>query len=218
MPPPQFFFGAMSPYAWIAAERIGSLLPDARWRPVLLGAVFKAHDRVSWGITERRAEGMSDCEARAAEYGLGPIRWPEPWPTSDLLIARAMTYAELHDRLKEFALIAMRLSFLEGAGLGEPATVLEAGRRAGIGEGELERGLSEQVTKDALRRSTDEALALGVIGVPTVAVGEQLFWGDDRLEEAVAAQTRLTGGPAPAPAPAPRREGDHAGGERSISS
>jgi 2-hydroxychromene-2-carboxylate isomerase len=212
MPPPQFIFGAMSPYSWLAAERIDRLLPDARWRGVLLGAVFKANDRVSWGITDQRTAGMSDCEARAADYGLGPFRWPDPWPTSDLLIARAMAYAELHDRLKEFALVAMRLSFLEGAGLSELPTVLEAGRRAGIGEDELERGLSEQVTKDALRSSTDEAIALGVIGVPTFAVGEQLFWGDDRLEEAVEAHARLTGGPAP------RGDGDQAGGERSISS
>ena len=80
----------MSPYSWFAAERIKQLLPEAQWRGVLAGAIFKANGRVSWGLTERRGEGIADCEARAAAHGLGPIRWPEPWPTSDLLIARAM--------------------------------------------------------------------------------------------------------------------------------
>jgi 2-hydroxychromene-2-carboxylate isomerase len=181
---PQFFLGAMSPYSWITAERIAQVLPHARWRGVLLGAVFKATDRVSWGLTERRAQGMADCEARAKTYGLGPIRWPEPWPTSDLLIARAMVFAESRDLLERFALSAMRLCFLEGRNLSEPDTVLTAGEQVGIDRAELEQALADQAIKDLLRAQTDEVLALGVFGVPTVVVGTELFWGDDRLEEA----------------------------------
>jgi 2-hydroxychromene-2-carboxylate isomerase len=188
MRPPQFFFGAMSPYSWFAAERIDQVMPDARWRGVLAGAIFKAHGRVSWGMTDRRAPGIADCEARAAAHGLGQIRWPKQWPTSDLLVARAMAHAETRGKLKAFALAAMRLSFLDGADLGELAAVLEAGRRSGIAEEEMQRALSEQSTKDALRRTTDEALALGVFGVPTVVVRDELFWGDDRLSDAVDAQ------------------------------
>ena len=196
----------MSPYSWFAAERIERLLPQARWQGVLAGAIFKQNGRTSWGLTERRARGIADCEARAATHGLGPIRWPEPWPTSDLLVARAMAFVarspthperaaahataaagEARDPLKAFALVAMRLAFLEGADLGELDAVLEAGRRTGIAEDELRGALAEQGVKDALRAATDEALALGVFGVPTVLIGEELFWGDDRLEEAVAA-------------------------------
>jgi len=214
MPPPQFFFGAMSPYSWFAAERIDQLIPEARWRGVLAGAIFKAHGRVSWGMTDRRAAGIGDCEARAAARGLGRIRWPEQWPTSDLLVARAMAYAETRGELKAFALAAMRLSFLEGADLGELAAVLEAGRRIGIGEDDMRRALREQAIKDALRSTTAEALALGLFGVPTVVVGSELFWGDDRLGDAADAH-----GPGRARAQARSASGaGHAGGERSISS
>lgn len=204
---PLFLFGAMSPYSWFAAERIERLLPAAHWRGVFAGAVFKASGRVSWGLTERREEGIADCRRRAAAHGLGPLRWPEPWPTSDLLIARAMTFAERAapaaqdatgdggggDRpgrggLKALALAAMRLAFLEGEDIGEQDVVLEAGRRAGIAAGELKSALSDAAVKDALRSATDEVLALGVIGVPTIVIGDELFWGDDRLEDAVAAQ------------------------------
>jgi 2-hydroxychromene-2-carboxylate isomerase len=188
---PQFFFGAMSPYSWLAAERIERLLPGARWRGVLAGALFKANDRVSWGLTERRSAGIADCEARAVGHGLGPIHWPEPWPTSDLLIARALTFADTHGLLKQLALGAMRLAFLDGADLGDLDAVLEAGRRAGIESAELEVALKDLAIKDALRDLTDEALTLGVFGVPTVAIGSELFWGDDRLEEAAAAQRLL---------------------------
>jgi 2-hydroxychromene-2-carboxylate isomerase len=198
---PLFFFGAMSPYSWFAAERIERLLPQAQWRGVLAGAIFKANGRVSWGLTEHRADGIEDCRARAIEHGLGPIRWPEPWPTSDLLIARAMAFVDRLapddagtgggggglGRLKPFALAAMRLAFLEGADLAVPEAVLEAGRRTGIDTHELQRALADPVIKDALRNTTDEVLALGVFGVPTIAVNEQLYWGDDRLEDAAAA-------------------------------
>lgn len=203
--PPSFFFGAMSPYSWFAAERIERLLPQARWHGVLAGAIFKQSGRVSWGLTERRAAGIADCEQRAAQHALGPIEWPDPWPTSDLLIARAMTFCERPtgagraaapdapgagsgDRLlRPFALAAMRLAFLEGADLGEADAVIEAGRRAGIDEHRLREALHDQRIKDALRVATDEALAAGIFGVPTVLVGAELFWGDDRLPDAATA-------------------------------
>jgi 2-hydroxychromene-2-carboxylate isomerase len=186
-PGPRFFFGAMSPYAWLSAERIDRVLPQARWRPLLLGAVFKVHGRVSWGMTAERAAGQAECQARAAGYGLGPIRWPDPWPTDDLLVARAMTYADMRGELKPFALTAMRLSFLEGADLAEPDTIREAARRTGIEPDEMQAAVADQTVKDRLRAVTDEALAAGVFGVPTVAVHGEVFWGDDRLEEAAAA-------------------------------
>ena len=65
--------------------------------------------------------------------------------------------------------------------------VLEAGRRTGIDAHKLEHALGDPVIKDALRATTGEVLAMGVFGVPTIAVGGQLFWGDDRLEDAAAA-------------------------------
>jgi 2-hydroxychromene-2-carboxylate isomerase len=182
----------MSPYSWFAAERIGSLLPDAQWRGVLAGAVFKASGRVSWGLTERRAEGLADCQARAEIHGLGPIRWPDPWPTSDLLVARAMVFADSQDMLEPFALGAMRLAFLEGRDLAERDAVLEAAQRVGIDVSALEAGLEQQTVKDTLRSITEQAVALGVFGVPTVALATELFWGDDRLEDAAQAHRTLS--------------------------
>jgi 2-hydroxychromene-2-carboxylate isomerase len=197
---PSFYFGVMSPYSWFAAERIDRVLPQARWRGVLAGVVFREHGRTSWGLTERRAEGLADCELRAKERGLGTIVWPDPWPTSDLLAGRAMAYCERRDAdsaqagagggragtslLHTFALTAMRMAFLEGADLAERDSVVEAGRRSAIDAAELDAALDDQEVKDELRAITAEAVARGVFGVPTVIVGDVLFWGDDRLEDA----------------------------------
>jgi 2-hydroxychromene-2-carboxylate isomerase len=184
---PRFYFGAMSPYSWFAAERIERLLPQARWIGILAGGVFKANDRVSWGLTERREAGMADCRRRASAHGLGPISWPEPWPTSDLLVARAMTYAQTQGSGPVYALAAMRLAFLEGADLGARAAVLEAGRRVGLQPAELDRAIDSPAVKQELRKLTDEAVGLGVFGVPTVLAAGELYWGDDELERAAEA-------------------------------
>jgi 2-hydroxychromene-2-carboxylate isomerase len=199
---PSFYFGVMSPYSWFAAERIERVLPQARWRGVLAGVVFREHGRTSWGLTERRAEGLADCELRAKKRGLGPLAWPDPWPTSDLLAGRAMAYCERRDAdgaqagaggragtslLQTFALAAMRMAFLEGADLSERASVIEAARRSAIDAAELDAALDDQEVKDELRTITAEAVARGVFGVPTVIVGDELFWGDDRLEDAAEA-------------------------------
>ncbi len=191
---PSFFFGAMSPYSWFAAERLDAFLPQARWRGVLLFAVFKKHNRTSWGLTDGREQGMAECEERAAKHGLGPIRWPEKWPTSDLLIARAMTFADMQGELRPLALAAMRLAFREGGDLAERDVVLAAARRAGMDSSEVDVALEDPAVKQGLRETTDEALSAGVVGVPTVVVDGKAFWGDDQLEAAARAYTAAQGG------------------------
>jgi 2-hydroxychromene-2-carboxylate isomerase len=188
--PPLFFFGAMSPYSWFAVERIGTLIPDAGWRPVYAGALFKANGRSTWGLGPDRAVRIADCERRAAGHGLGVIRWPDPWPTNDVLIARALIVADGAGLLRSFALSAMRLAFTEAGELGEPAVVQEAATRVGIDAAEMAAALQQPRIKDAVRAVNDEALALGVFGVPTVVVDGELFWGDDRLQDAADAADR----------------------------
>ncbi len=184
---PLFFFGAMSPYSWFAAERIRQLIPDAQWRPIFAGALFKANGRSSWGLDDRRGAGLVDCESRAATHDLGPIRWPTPWPTNDVLVARAMAFATTQDLLEPFALAAMRLAFCEGGELGELRTVQLAAERVGIDGEQLAQAVQTPAVKDAVRAANDQALALGIFGVPTVVVNDERFWGDDRLKQAAIA-------------------------------
>jgi 2-hydroxychromene-2-carboxylate isomerase len=185
---PAFYYDLGSPYAWLTAERIEDVLPvKPAWRPVLLGGVFKAVGRSSWGLGPGRDEGMREIERRAARHGLPALRWPEPWPPDGLNAMRAATFAERSGFGRAFALAAFRLAFVEGADIARPETLRAAAERAGADPDELLDAIGRQEVKDDLRAATDAAVGLGVIGVPTVAVGERLFWGDDRLEEAAAA-------------------------------
>lgn len=177
-----FYFDLGSPYAWLSAERIDTVLGDADWRPLSLGGLFKANGRSSWGLGEGRDAGIAEVERRAAAYGLPRVRWPEPWPGHMLMAMRAATVAKREGRVREFALAAFRRAFVEGRDLGSPDEVLTAAKSVGVNA----NAVGDQAIKDELRRVTDEAHALGVMGVPTVVVAGDLFWGDDRLEAAAA--------------------------------
>jgi 2-hydroxychromene-2-carboxylate isomerase len=188
---PTFYYDLMSPYAYLAAERIERVLPvPAHWQPVLLGGLFKVTGRSSWalGDYERRRRGMAEIERRAESYGMPPLRWPDPWPSSSLHAMRAAVYARGAGREREFASAAFEVAFELGHDLAELAHVLAAAEKAGLDPADVEAAMAEPSIKDALRSETDAAHARGVFGVPTIAVGEdKLFWGDDRLEEAAAA-------------------------------
>jgi 2-hydroxychromene-2-carboxylate isomerase len=180
-----FFFDVGSPYAWLAAERVDAVLPvTVRWQPVLLGGLFRSAGRGSWGVTEDREAGMAEVSRRARERGLPAVRWPEPWPGDYLFAMRATTYAFSAGRGRAFTLAAFRAAFGGGVDLGRTENVVALGRAVGLDPAELEAAAVDRAVKGALRSATDTAFALGVFGVPTVAVDDALFWGDDRLEDA----------------------------------
>lgn len=185
---PRFLVDVGSPYAWLAAERVESVLgAEVVWEPVLAGALFAARGWGSWSLTDERASGMAEVERRAAAYGLPSVRWPEPWPGNMLLAMRCAVAAGEAGAGRAFLLAALRAGFVDGRDLSEPAAVLDAASTAGI-EGEaLLAAASSPAVKAALRERTEAAIALGVQGVPTVLLGDQAFWGDDRLEDAAGA-------------------------------
>jgi 2-hydroxychromene-2-carboxylate isomerase len=185
---PIFYFDLGSPYSYLAAERVNEVLPVVpRWQPILLGGVFKATGRRSWSEGEGRAEGMAEVERRAAERGMLPLRWPDPWPGDMLTAMRVATYAQQGSRTVAFALAAFRQAFAAGRDLSVTDNVLIAAAACELHSRAVLAAIETRAVKDGLREATDAAVERGVIGVPTVAVGDRLFWGDDRLEEAAAA-------------------------------
>jgi len=187
-----FYYDLGSPYAYLSAERISGLFTEAgleqpEWQPVLLGALFKRFDRGSWARTEVRAEGIAEVERRAAAYGLPRLVWPEAWPGEMLTAMRVATFAKQTGRTVSFSLAAFRQQFAAGKDLTDPENVMIAAAACELHPRALEGAIKTRGVKDGLREATDAAAAAGIFGVPTVRVGEQLFWGDDRLEEAVEA-------------------------------
>ncbi len=191
-PPVTFFFDLGSPYAYLTAERVSGLFTDAgleqpEWRPILLGALFQRFGRDSWGNGPEREAGMAEVERRAAAYGLPPVTWPEPWPGNMLFAMRAATFAKQTGRSVSFALAAFRQAFAAGRDLSEADNVLIAAAACELHPKALLKAVETKQVKGALREATEEAGDLGVTGVPSLVVDGEVFWGDDRVEEAVSA-------------------------------
>jgi 2-hydroxychromene-2-carboxylate isomerase len=185
---PIFYYDLGSPYAYLAAERIQGVLPVVPvWQPILLGGIWKETGGRSWATTDQREGGIAEIERRAAEYGLMPLRWPEGWPNNTLAAMRAATFAQQTGRAVAFSLAAFRQAFAGGRDLSDVDNVLIAAAACELHPNAVLKGIEMQSTKDRLREATRDAYERGVRGVPTIAVGDELFWGDDHLEDAAAA-------------------------------
>ena len=119
-----------------------------------------------------------------------PIRWPEGWPNNTLKAMRAAIFAQSIGRAVAFSLAAFRQAFAGGKDLSDVDNVLIAAAACELHPNAILKALETQSVKDKLREATAEAYDRGVRGVPTIAVGDELFYGDDRLEEAASALRR----------------------------
>ncbi len=183
-----FYFDVVSPYSYLAFGRVERICQEAGaelvLRPMLLGAV---HNAV--GITapiEVRSKAsyqLRDIQRWAEYYGL-PMRFPEPFPFRTLKTMRAaMTGEDLEPFVRE----AFALYWEEGGapkGLeeaDEDEPVREVARRIGRDPEEVLEKAASGEAKEALKGATAEALERGVFGAPAFFVGDEMFWGNDRL-------------------------------------
>ena len=183
-----FYFDVVSPYSYLAFGRVERICREAGaelvLRPMLLGAV---HNAV--GITapiEVRSKAsyqLRDIQRWAEYYGL-PMRFPEPFPFRTLKTMRAAMAGE---DLEPFVREAFALYWEEGGapkGLeeaDEDEPVREVARRIGRDPEEVLEKAASGEAKEALKGATAEALERGVFGAPAFFVGDEMFWGNDRL-------------------------------------
>lgn len=180
----ELYFDLGSPYAHLAVARAEAVLGEApTLRPVLLGAIFQARGFGSWSASAQRQGRIDELEARAARYGLPPFVWPEGWPLDGLAAMRACVWAEAEGALAPFARAAFEHEFGRGEDISGAAALAAIADEVGLAGGELEAAIASAPVKSRLRELTEAAWERGVRGIPTVAVGETLIYGDDQLEQ-----------------------------------
>lgn len=189
---PVFYYDFSSPYAYLGAWRVDEILPiRPEWRPIAFGVIVRRIGKRPWSFNEDRNADFDELARRAAERGLPEVRYPDGWPveTYSLTPLRAAVVAseEGQDRLRAVTRELYRTAFVDGRHLADVEAVLDAAERAGMDRGRVGEAIKSTEVKERLRAQTDGAVERGVTGVPTVAIGERLFWGDDRLEEAAEA-------------------------------
>jgi 2-hydroxychromene-2-carboxylate isomerase len=189
-----FWLEFASTYSYPAAMRIGPLARAAgvevRWRPFLLGPIFKAQgwDTSPFNIYAAKGRYMwRDLERLCADLGL-PFRPNRgAFPQTSLLAARVALVGLAEGWGVDFSQSVYRAQFGEGRRIDDPAVISELIARRGLAPDAVFAKAQSEPIKEALRTQTSEAQRLGVFGAPsfTSADGE-LFWGNDRLEAALA--------------------------------
>jgi 2-hydroxychromene-2-carboxylate isomerase len=187
-----FFFEFASTYSYPAAMRISDAARRAgvtvRWRPFLLGPIFKAqgYETSPFNIYPAKGRYMWRDLARTCESLGLTFRRPEPFPQNGLLAAR-VALVGLEDNWGE---AFCRAVYLAEFGLGRQIDDEHVIRELLIGLGQpadpiLTHARTDE-TKGKLRAATNEAQRLGIFGAPNFVVGNELFWGNDRLDQAIA--------------------------------
>jgi 2-hydroxychromene-2-carboxylate isomerase len=186
-----FWYEFASSYSYPAVWRIERLAATEgvaiAWRPFLLGPIFARQGWADSPFNLFPAKGRymwRDLERVCAREGL-PLRRPSSFPRNGLLAARVALIAADENWCGEFSRAVFRANFVADRDIGAPAVIGEIidglGRPAAA---VLDHAASAEV-KGRLRDQTETAMALGVFGAPSFAVGDELFWGNDRLEQAV---------------------------------
>jgi 2-hydroxychromene-2-carboxylate isomerase len=186
-----FFFEFASTYSYPAAMRIAEAAHAAdvavRWRPFLLGPIFKAQglDTSPFNIYPAKGRYMwRDLERTCEDLGL-PFRRPEPFPQNGLLATRVALVGLEQDWGEAFCRAVYLAEFGQGRQIDDPGVIRDL--VAGFGQAPepiLTRAQSAD-NKAKLRAATQEAERLGIFGAPNFIAGGELFWGNDRLEQAL---------------------------------
>ena len=195
MPDPvlDFWFDFASTYSYLAAARIRPLAAAAkvqvRFRPFLLGPIFKANgwDTSPFNLYEAKGRYMWRDMARLAAGLDLPFRRPDPFPQNSLLPARVALVGLAQGWGEDFSVAVYTAQFVEDGRIDEPRTLAEILSFMNVdAQAALEAARSDDI-KLRLRSEVEAAQRLGIFGAPsfTTADGE-LFWGNDRLEQALA--------------------------------
>jgi 2-hydroxychromene-2-carboxylate isomerase len=190
--PIEFFFDLSSPYSYLAATQLPALAARAGtaivWKPVVLFAVFKAAENEMPARVPAKARYMlKDLERWARHYNV-EFRFNSRFPVNALKAMRLVVAAEEQGRASETAIAAFKAVWAEDKDVTDAKELTAIAERAGLDAGRAMEAIETQAIKDRLRAYTDDAIQRGAFGAPAIFVGEELFWGNDRLhfvEEAV---------------------------------
>ena len=189
---PVFYFDFNSPYAYLAAARIDDFVPDAEWRPIAFAILLNQLGRLEEVLQRDFPNVLPEVRERAAARGLPPVEPPPTWPIESWSLAplRATVFAAEDGREREFARAAFDKVYVQSRSLADPDTLRDAAAEAGLDPDQVAEAIGRPAIKERLKQHTNAAVERGISGIPTVEIGDELYWGDDHLEEAAAALGR----------------------------
>ncbi len=186
----EFWFEFASTYSYLSAMRLPKEAAKAgvsvRWRPFLLGPIFAAQ---GWNTSPFRiypAKGKymwRDMERRSQALGL-PLAWSDTFPQNSVLASRVAQLALQTDQGVAFCQAVYTAEFGQGHDISQTPVIADCLAQSGLPADLIDRALQDD-NKLALRRTNEEADRRSIFGAPSFMVGDELFWGDDRLDDAL---------------------------------
>jgi len=188
----EFWYEFASTYSYLAAMRIEKVAAAAKvevaWRPFLLGPIFRAQGWNDSPFNLYPAKGAymwRDMERLAAGYQL-PFRRPSVFPMNGLSAARIALAAEAEGWCPDWTRAVYAAEFAEGRDIGDGAVLTGLLDTLGQDPGAVLARAESPENKAALRAQTERAQSLGIFGAPSFVAGGELYWGNDRLGDAIA--------------------------------
>lgn len=184
----EFFFDLGSPATYLAYTQLPALCAATGaqlvYQPMLLGGVFKATGNASPITIPAKGRYMFDDLARYARRYNVPLKFNPHFPINTLMLMRAVTGIQLHqpERFDDFVDCLFRALWVEGRHLGDPEVVAAVLGEHGFDPEKVLALANDEAVKAALKDNTEQAVKRGVFGAPSMFVGSQLFFGQDRLE------------------------------------
>lgn len=184
----EFFFDVGSPATYLAWTQLPSICQsegaDLVYRPMLLGGVFQATGNASpASVPSKGAYTSIDLARHARRYGV-PLKMNPFFPIMTLTLMRGAVGVQMHmpDRFQDYLRGVFKAMWIEPVDLNQPELTVRALTDAGFDPAEIMALANRADVKAVLRATTEEAVARGVFGAPTMFVGTDMFFGQDRLE------------------------------------
>jgi len=188
-----FWYDFASTYSYLSAMRIDALAEAAgiavRWRLFLLGPIFSSQGWKTSPFNLYAAKGRNmwrDLERQTAARGLKFVR-PEPFPQNGLLAARVALIGEDEGWAVPFSKAVFETEFAQGEDISQAPVIASLLAELGLDGPSVMARAEAATNKGRLRAQTEEAQRMGIFGAPSFVTADgELFWGDDRLEQALA--------------------------------
>jgi len=182
----EFWFDVGSPAAYLAWTQLAKLKATTgasiAMKPMLLGAVFQATgNRTPMVVPAKGAYLMNDLGRYAKRYGV-PLGIPKDFPVNTLPLMRGAIVAEEEGKLDAYLGAVYTAIFAKRLPMGDMATVGQVLTEAGFDPARFAARIGEQAVKDKLKANTEDAVRRGIFGAPTFFVGQEMFFGQDRLD------------------------------------
>jgi len=184
----EFFFDLGSPASYLAWTQLPALCArhDAQllYRPMLLGGVFQATGNASPAMVPAKARYVfADFQRYAKRYGV-TLAFPPGFPVNTLGLMRGTMAVQLFqpERFEAYLAALFPAMWVQQRNLGDPQVLATVLREAGFDPEQYQAWSADPQVKAALKEATEEAVRRGTFGAPTFFVGEQMFFGQDRLE------------------------------------